>query len=253
MTTTPWILLRGLARDSRHWEDFPQRLQQHYAESTVHCPDLPGNGALADEPSPTRMSEAVVHLRAALLVAGIAPPYRLLAFSLGGMLAMEWMRLHPEEIDGAALVNSSLRGLNPFHERLIPANYPALLGLTLCPGTRRQRERFVLATTTNRLTRDRRNALAERWTGYAASRHTRPLNALRQLWAASRFSAPDSLDTRRVLVLAGDGDRLVNPRCSRRIAAHYRWPLLTHPDAGHDLALDAPDWLLAQLTRHWPT
>jgi pimeloyl-[acyl-carrier protein] methyl ester esterase len=34
---------------------------------------------------------------------------------------------------------------------------------------------------------------------------------------------------------------------SERLSKAFGYPLRVHPDAGHDLALDAPDWVIAQL------
>ena len=50
-----------------------------------------------------------------------------------------------------------------------------------------------------------------------------------------------------MLLLNGAGDRLVDPRCSDRIAAAFGLPLHRHPRAGHDLPLDAPDWVAAEV------
>ena len=72
-------------------------------------------------------------------------------------------------------------------------------------------------------------------------------NALRQLWAAASFSAPKAPPSMPTLILCGLGDHLVDPRCSAALAAHWGCPLATHPTAGHDLPLDAADWVLTQL------
>jgi hypothetical protein len=45
----------------------------------------------------------------------------------------------------------------------------------------------------------------------------------------------------------GAGDRLAHPTCSGRLAEALAAPLVVHPTAGHELPLDDPDWLLAQL------
>ena len=68
----------------------------------------------------------------------------------------------------------------------------------------------------------------------------------RQLLAAACFRAPDRCPV-AALVLSSAGDRLVSPRCSRAIAEHWRLPHRVHPDAGHDLPLDAPDWVAAAI------
>ena len=53
-----------------------------------------------------------------------------------------------------------------------------------------------------------------------------------------------------VLLLASQNDHLVNSRCSLAIADAWHCALALHPDAGHDLPLDAPQWVIEQV-RHW--
>ncbi|MGZ5183361.1 MAG: alpha/beta fold hydrolase, partial [Ramlibacter sp.] len=69
-------------------------------------------------------------------------------------------------------------------------------------------------------------------------------NALRQLWAAARYRAPDRPPAVPLLLLASAGDRLVHPSCSARLADRWEVPLRLHPWAGHDLPLDDPAWVL---------
>ena len=35
-----WVLLRGLAREHRHWEDFPEKLQQCFPDAQIITPNL---------------------------------------------------------------------------------------------------------------------------------------------------------------------------------------------------------------------
>lgn len=50
-----------------------------------------------------------------------------------------------------------------------------------------------------------------------------------------------------LLVLAGARDRLVDPRCSRRLAQAWGAEFRLHPGAGHDLPLDDGAWVAAQV------
>jgi len=56
-----------------------------------------------------------------------------------------------------------------------------------------------------------------------------------------------------LLLLAGVGDELVDPVCSRRLAEQWGVELRLHPSAGHDLPLDAADWVIAQVAAWHPT
>lgn len=241
-----WVLLRGLTRESRHWGDFPDLLRRRCGAAAVQAVDLPGNGRLHREPSPLRVAAMADSCRRQLLADGIAPPYRVLAMSLGAMVAVDWAARHPAELAGCVLINTSLRPFSPVHRRLRPANYLVLLALLL-RGDAEHRERTVLRLTS----RDgpRPDKLAE-WVGYARQHPVSRRNALRQLLAAARYRAPSAVPPVPLLVLAGAGDRLVDPGCSRRLAALWGAAFAEHPTAGHDLPLDDGPWV-AERVRAW--
>lgn len=247
MSQTPWVLLRGIVRQHRHWEDFPNRFQAAFPEATLLLPDFPGNGDLHDHESHTSIAEMVEAVRDDLQGRGLHGPVRLLAVSMGAMVGIEWMRLHPEDIERAVLINTSMPGLSRLSERLRREAWPAILrSLLFMPQL--ERERLFVELTAN-LYPDK-DALARRWAAYAEAQPTSRMNALRQLFAASTWHPPVTRPHEHALLLQSLGDRVVDPVCSTRIADRWRWPLASHPDAGHDLTLDDPDWVIAQV-RHW--
>ena len=69
----PWILLRGLTRDSHHWGDFPRLFSERLHGARVLTLDLPGNGVLNTRPSPLRVEAVVAYCRAELQGRGLAP------------------------------------------------------------------------------------------------------------------------------------------------------------------------------------
>ena len=240
-----WILLRGLTRDRRHWGDFPDVLAGANPAHAVFAVDMAGNGERHRERSPASVSAMVDDLRRALRGQGIGSPHRLLALSLGGMVALEWAARYPAEIERIVLVDSSSGSLSPFHRRLRPAQYLRLLLFLACPSAH-CRERLVMAMTSNRPD-------AQRVALWAAWRRANPVslgNMLRQLIAAARYRGPAAVPAMPVLLLASRGDRLVDVACSRAMAARFGWPLVEHPDAGHDLPLDDPRWV-AERVRDW--
>lgn len=243
-----WILLRGLIREGRHWEDFPDRLRTSVHPVPVLTPDLPGNGTLSGRPSPTSVGAMVEALRGSLREAGAEPPYRVVALSLGAMVTVEWLRRWPAEITGAALINTSSGRFSPFWHRLRPSVYGRLLRDVLLQRDPVAREYAILDITSNLQPRARLRWLAHRWADYAADSRVGPANTFRQLWAALRFQAPASLNGKvPVLIISGAGDRLVHRHCSEALSREWRVPLRQHPEAGHDLPLDAPEWLQEQL------
>jgi len=242
-----WVLLRGLTRESRHWGGFPQLLGQIVPAARVIALDLPGNGALHRERSPTRVEAMASHCREELRRRGVAPPYHVLAMSLGAMVATAWAVAAPDEIAAAVLINTSLRPFSPFHQRLRPANYRTLLRLLLTHASAPDWERAVLAMTSRASGRDD-DALLRAWVAYRRECPVAPANALRQLWAAARYQAPAQSPFARVLLLLGSAnDALVDVRCSQRLAQQWSCELRLHSWAGHDLPLDDAPWVAAQL------
>lgn len=247
MSVINWVFLRGLIRQQRHWEDFPTRFQACFPGTRVILLDLPGNGDLCHEESCTSVAEMVESLREQLDSHALQGPVRLLAISLGAMVGIEWMQRHPEEIERAVLINTSLRGLSRFSDRLRRENYRAIARALLF-GSPLRREELILELTSN--LHPQRRELARKWAEYAEQWPVSRMNALRQLFAAGTYRAPDSRPHEHVLLLQSLGDHLVNPVCTTRIAECWRWPLVSHPSAGHDLPLDDGDWVIAQVG-HW--
>ncbi len=245
---TTWVLLRGLMREARHWGDFPLRFGAAVGTQSVAAPDFPGNGRLHALASPASVAEMAEHCRMQLQRLGYAPPYRVLALSLGAMVAVAWSEKYPAELEKLVLINTSLASCSPFYHRLRPANYAALAALLLAPAPRR--ESRVLRLTSNLKHRpEQRLQLLQQWTAYAEAYPVTRANLLRQLRAAAAYRAAPA-GPAAVLLLASRQDRLVDARCSLALAQQWRCAIRVHPLAGHDLPLDDGDWV-AQQVREW--
>ncbi|MBL8992535.1 MAG: hypothetical protein JNM63_04295 [Spirochaetia bacterium] len=70
--------------------------------------------------------------------------------------------------------------------------------------------------------------------------------ALLQLFGAIRFRAPEASSVPTLLVKSAH-DRLINSKCSERLSKSLGFPIAVHPTAGHDLALDDPEWLIEKI------
>jgi pimeloyl-ACP methyl ester carboxylesterase len=243
-----WILLRGLTREARHWGDFPQRLSQALDGEKVIALDLPGNGEFNEMRSPTRIDGMTEHCRVELVRRGFAPPYRLLAISMGGMVAVDWAARYPEEVEAAVLINTSMRPFSPLHHRLRLPAWLRVLSLLVPGRSPVARESAIFALTSNLAAPP--EALIEQWTAIRQLRPVSALNALRQLVAAARFRAPAKARAAKIRILASANDRLVDVRCSMALANAWRCDVFLHPVAGHDLPLDDSDWVIEQL-RHF--
>lgn len=240
-----WVFLRGLTRESRHWGDFPEIFRAALPDAEVHTIDLPGNGILNDMVSPDSVEEMAEYCRAELRRRGIAAPCRLLAMSLGAMVAVAWAARHPLEIRACVLINTSLRPFNPFYRRLRPGSYPTLLGLALPGRTAAALEKSILRLTSARAAAA--GIVLPEWTAWRKERPVARRNAFRQLLAAARYRAPQTPPPGRFLLLASAGDALVDMRCSLEIARRWASAIAIHPRAGHDLPLDDGPWVAGQI------
>lgn len=240
-----WVLLRGLMRDSRHWDDFPMRLTAAMPGTEAVTLDLPGNGSLHRMASPVSVEAMAAWCREELQSRGLAPPYGILAMSLGAMVAASWAMDHPSEVQACVLINTSLRP-SPMHWRLRPRNYGTLLKLALFGGTDEEWEAGIYRLTSNRPTEAAR--IVPRWSAWRREHPVSRINALRQLVAASRYMPPKDKPEPPVLLLASTNDALVDVRCSRDLAARWQAELHEHPTAGHDIPLDDGDWVVAQVS-----
>ena len=247
MNELPWVLLRGLTREQRHWGAFPSELAAAFPNAPVLTLDLPGNGALNRMRSPTRVDAMAAFCREQLRARGIAPPYRILAMSLGAMVATAWCSAHPQEVAGLVLINTSMRPFSAAHQRLKPR--AALLRLLLSRPDAIGWELTVLALTSNAARSD--DSLARQWAGYRRERPVSTANALRQLWAAARFVAPRTSPCPRTLLLTSTQDGLVDTRCSLALARAWQCEIESHPWAGHDLPLDDGPWVIDQVLRRF--
>jgi pimeloyl-ACP methyl ester carboxylesterase len=249
-----WLLLRGLAREARHWGRFPAILSEALRgighDADVETIDLPGTGACNDQPAPLSIGATATAIRDRWMARTAAPngasmpPTRnyLLAISLGGMVANAWTTRWPADFAGCVMINTSLRGYAPFYRRLRPSAYGPLAAI-LSKSDALAREQAIVSLISNQPALHAETA--RDWAAIARDRPVRRATLARQLCAAATYRP--QRPTRPTLVLGSLGDRLVHPACSQAIAAGWQADLRLHPDAGHDLPLDAPDWVAAQI------
>jgi len=250
---TRWVLLRGLTRGVGHWGGFVNTLDAALPMTEPALAiDLPGNGARHREASLASVEAMAEDVRAQLLRTAARPPYRVLAMSLGAMVAVAWAARWPQEIEAAALVNTSLRPFSPAHHRLRPAAFARLLPLLARGADALAWERAILELTTRQVAEP--EAVIARWVALREAQPVTRNNALRQLLAASRYRAPAQPPAVAWRLLASERDGLVDPRCTRALHAGWRLDadaLRVHPGAGHDLPQDDPAWVIERL-RLWP-
>lgn len=243
-----WVLLRGLTREARHWGALPEQLAALPGTGQVVTLDLPGNGVFHRQASPASVRGIMEFARRQLQAQGVAPPWKLLAMSLGGMVATDWAQQHPQEVSRLVLINTSMRPFSTAGERLRPGNWLALALLAARWHNADPTERTIHRLTCNNTSS--READIAAWVHIRQTAPVSPGNAWRQLLAAARFSSGPQAPACPTLVLSSGADRLVNPRCSYRLAEAWQAVHRSHPWAGHDLPHDDAGWV-CQRIGHW--
>lgn len=238
-----WILLRGLARESRHWGPFYEDFKQAFPEDEVVALDLPGVGEFKDLDSPKSIPTIMEKLRQLILQKQLKPPFKIFSLSLGGMVAMAWLDKYPEEIEKAVIANSSSR-ISPFYQRLRWEVWKDFFTTVSLPDPLK-RESKLLEILSN--SPENRKAMQPLWVRLAKEKTVPIKTAIIQLTAASRYQIPKKTFGQHVLVLVALGDKLVEPLCSEALASRFESPIVKHPWAGHELTTDDPDWVITQV------
>lgn len=206
--------------------------------------DLPGAGSARHEPVPTTVA-ATAEIVASRIASSAqrTGPLGVLGLSFGGMVALELCRIAPAVFSHAVVINTSSR-LSPLWLRLRREGL-VLVASGLLLKDPLERELRIYDLTLN----DLRAKSGEYATAAAVYQSQRPATrslVLKQLLAASRFKPGDVAQP--VLVLSSKGDRLASPSCSTDLTTFLGAVHVEHPSAGHDLPLDAPRWVLEQLS-----
>jgi pimeloyl-ACP methyl ester carboxylesterase len=238
----PVLLLRGLLRESRHWLNFPNELANTLQRPVLSL-DLPGCGQLHQLRSASTVPELRAQLQAQWLLRypEYQQPVDVIAISMGGMLALDWALAAPSQIKSLTLINSSSAGLSPLWQRFKPQNYLNVLQALVT--TSNQREQLIWQMTVNSMINPQ---ILAKWQQWAKECPVTRANALRQLWAASRFRI-SAIPSCRMQILSSALDRLVSSECSRALAEKLQAPLFSHATAGHDLPLEDSEWLVARI------
>ena len=256
-----FFLVRGLARESAHWGEFPGLLNEAFPGSSVRCLEIYGSGKFWRKSTPWTMGGIARGLRSQFLdftnqdeadgaSATERPRNIVVSMSLGAMATLDWVSGHPGEVDGVVLMNTSVGGLSPFLKRLQPASFKSLVKVAAQKNSQ-QREAVVLDLVSNNGT-----ARAQAMPAWTEIRDARPVsvsNSLRQIIAAASYFPGSRIGRKSLpptLILKSEGDRMVDPSCSDALAGALECDLRAHPHAGHDLTLDDADWVVEQL-REW--
>lgn len=246
-----WILIRGLARGLGHWAAFPEKLQNKFPRDKIYYVDVPGNGDLNHVPTPLKVSEFIASFEDQLKKQNfdsnlITYGYSL---SLGSMAMVEWAQQRPELFKKIYISNTSAANFSHVLKRLSPA--AMMLGFRM--GRLKKAEDRELASLEVTTTLSKEQILNDyqksfkSMLNYSQTNSAGLNNILRQLFAAATYKFPVKAPT-EVVLMSGNKDRFVSAQCSIDIKNRWNCAHIIHPEAGHDISFQFPDWVVEQLS-----
>jgi pimeloyl-ACP methyl ester carboxylesterase len=237
-------LLRGLTRESGHWGAFTGFLKTHLPEVEIHLLDLPGSGKYVHEKASVRISKMVDFMRRDFLEDPVGGERIICASSLGGMVACDWVLRYPLDFHGLVMINASFKKICRPGERAQPAVRWDMLRI-LFSRKLEQREALIVKVNSNKP--ESHAALITEWTEIQKRRTMSRLNIFKQTIAGMRYGVKGKKPGVPLLIFGSKGDRLVCPSCIEKIHQVFGGTLIWHPDSGHGLPLDEPDWLATEI------
>lgn len=241
------LLLRGLARQVKHWGKFPKELYEA-TQMNVTCIDLPGVGVFSEHKSPSTVELITEHVRKEWLKQkqNHTQRWAIVAHSLGGMIALDWSSRYPNDFEKTFLINTSSKLSLPW-ERLNYKSLPILLKILVNKNSP-SRESYIWKLICN--TPPNQQIIKE-WQRLEKENPIKINTLKNQLIAASRFFPKNISNDKRLLFLLSEKDYMVNAKCTYQLHNFYKNSQLeTHPSAGHDLACDDPQWLIDKLKKN---
>lgn len=246
-----WILIRGLARGAGHWGSFPGKLQQAFPNDKIYYVEVPGNGLLRDLPTPLKVSKFIESFDQQLKQQNFdftLPTYGY-SLSLGSMAMVEWAKQKPDFFKKIYISNTSAANFSNVFKRL------SIDAMTLGFRMRRMKnaedkEFAALQVTTTlskeNIIKDYKNDF-DSMLSFSKTNAAHPGNVIRQLLAASIYAFPPKPPT-EVVLMSGGKDRFVSAQCSLDIEHKWHCKHIIHPEAGHDISFQFPDWVIEQIS-----
>ncbi|MGR5167113.1 alpha/beta fold hydrolase [Vibrio astriarenae] len=237
----PIVLLRGLLRESGHWQSLLCEFKTIDPSLTIVTPNVAGNGELYEQTSPISIDSMLPQVMSQLPDG--CTRYHLVAISMGSMLASQWAKAYPEQIASLTLINPSFARFSPFWQRINLRALGSILAKR-AKGENAFQDRILSVTYPNY----QQDGEVLSYHVELASKHPVSIkNALRQLVAAARFRGFETPPECITQVIVSEKDQLVSPQCGEAIADHWGVELNLFDSNAHDLPLAESEALAKHL------
>ena len=245
-----WILIRGLARGLGHWGAFPAKLQKAFPQDKIYYVDVPGNGDLKDVLTPLKVSDFITSFEDQLKKQNFDPslPTYGYSLSLGSMGMVEWAAQRPKLFKKIYISNTSAANLSNVFKRLSTDAFRLGLRMSRLKNPEDREMASLEVTTTlskDQILKEYQDSF-KAMLNYSITNSAHPKNILRQLIAASMYKFPQVAPT-EVVLMSGSKDRFVSAQCSKDIENRWKCTHVIHPEAGHDISFQFPDWVIEQI------
>jgi len=211
--------------------------------------DLPGAGRLYDQPALASIEEMAdfLHQTYQHSLDSAEEKKVLLATSLAGNVALDWLLRYPADFSGAALVGTGLKGVCDSKKRVQPEAKEQFVDIFLTSDVNKREQKFL---SINSNLQQHNDSLLQAWVQIQQRHPVSKTTLMKQTVAGMLYQPPKEVPIVPLLIVGSQADQIVAPECIRAVHAHLGGQLAMHPTSGHGIPIDAPLWL-ADTFAHW--
>ncbi len=243
-------LLRGIGRESGHWgTTFTERLLHHFPKGNLIKMDLPGSGIYFDQPALSSVDNMVefLHNNYHSELYSHSGANVLLATSLAGNIALEWITKYPNDFSGITMVSSSLKGVCASKSRVKPEAKNEFIDIFFTSDETKRELKFLKINSNLQTNND---SLLRAWIDIQHEHPVSKTSLIKQTIAGALYQPPTEIPQIPILLVGSKADKIVAPSCLRSVSEYLHADLTFHNTSGHGLPIDAPVWLADQFA-YW--
>ena len=141
-----FFLLRGIGRESGHWGNtFTNYVKNQIPSAQFVLMDLPGAGRYYNKPALSTIEKMADFLRTEhlTLMDSLEGKKVIVATSLAGNVALEWVMQYPGDFQGAILLSTSLKRICKGKERVQPEAKKQFVNIFLTDDIKEREKEFL--------------------------------------------------------------------------------------------------------------